>query len=115
MISHWCKHWFELYPNEPAHFLQIIDEVIKNEDYSLYTNMRSKGLHAKDYAWPNIKQLYSEILHEEDWCILMDIFFAYPDKINLIYYFTAVLVIEHRDVVSGIEDPEELASYDFSA
>ena len=113
VILNWCKNWFEYYPNEPAHILQIINEIFQHEDFELYQHLKIKGFIAKDYAWPNIKQLFSEIMHEEDWCILMDILFSYPEKQNLIYYFTAAMIIEHREEIFQISNIEELKWYNY--
>jgi hypothetical protein len=115
VISHWCKNWFEFHPSEPSHLLQIIEETVRVEDYSLYIHLRNHNFLASEYAWPNIRQLFSEILGEEEWCKLMDIVFTYPDKINLIYYFMAALMIEHRDVIATFTSAEELNTYDYSA
>ena len=113
LILNWWKHWFEYYPKEPIHILQIINEIVQHEDYSLNQHFRSKGFSAKDYAWPIVRQLFSEIMWEEDWCILMDILFSYPEKQNLIYYFAAAMVIEHKKELLQIRDIEELKFYNY--
>lgn len=113
LITNWCKHWFEMFPNEPIHYLQIVEEVIKLEDRDLYQHFKNRGFVVSEYAWSNIKQLFSEIMNEEDWCILMDIIFSYPENINLVFYFTAALLIEHREELLQINTYEELSAYNY--
>ena len=43
----------------------------------------------------------------------MDILFSYPEKQNLIYYFAAAMVIEHKKELLQIRDIEELKSYNY--
>lgn len=44
----------------------------------------------------------------------MDIIFTYPEKTNLMYFFTAALVLEHRDLLLEINGRKKLAKFDYS-
>jgi hypothetical protein len=80
----------------------------------LHKHFKNNDLRVVDYAWPMLKQLFSEIFNDDEWLLTMDILFTYPEKTNLIYFFTAAVVLEHRGQLLYMQGRKNLASFDFS-
>ena len=78
VINHWCKNWFDFYPNPPIHLLNIVKKAIKREDYELHQHFKRNSYKVAQYGWPITKLLFSEIFNDDQWCIMIDVLFTYP-------------------------------------
>jgi len=97
VINHWCKNWFDFYPNPPIHLLNIVKKTIKRECPELHMHFKRNGCKVVNYAWPMVKDLFSEIFNEADWSEMMNYIFTYPSLTNLLYYLSAVIVLENKE------------------
>ena len=111
LITHWCRGWFRFFPNEPVHFMQIVESLIDREDPALLVHLRKYGFSARSFAWPAMKFNFSELLNKEGFLYLFDNFFFHWDKPALASFFTAAYILTCREELSCVVDESQLAEF----
>uniref|UniRef100_A0A8C5MW77 TBC1 domain family member 31 n=1 Tax=Leptobrachium leishanense TaxID=445787 RepID=A0A8C5MW77_9ANUR len=76
VITNWCQHWFEYFPNPPINILGMIENVLVHHDKELVQHLVNYGVTAQIYAWPLLETLFSEVLTREEWLKLFDNVFS---------------------------------------
>ncbi|XP_053323664.1 TBC1 domain family member 31 [Spea bombifrons] len=76
VISNWCQHWFEYFPNPPINILSMIENVLVHHDKELLQHFVNYGVTSQIYAWPLLETLFSEVLTREEWLKFFDNVFS---------------------------------------
>ena len=108
ILLQWCQNWFEFYPSEPVHSLQLIEDLIETEDVDLYNHLKKYGFTFTEYAWPMVQTLFSEVLNGDTWAQLFDHIISFHHKPQLLYSFSAAYLLQFRTVILGINTQEEM-------
>ncbi|KAM4687302.1 TBC1 domain family member 31 [Discoglossus pictus] len=76
VITNWCQHWFEYFPNPPINILAMVENVLAHHDKELLQHFVNHGVTSQIYAWPLLETLFSEVLTREEWLKLFDNVFS---------------------------------------
>ncbi|XP_075070125.1 TBC1 domain family member 31 [Mixophyes fleayi] len=76
VITNWCQHWFEYFPNPPINILSMVENVLAHHDKELLQHFVSFDVTSQIYAWPLLETLFSEVLTREEWLKLFDNVFS---------------------------------------
>ncbi|XP_021500924.1 TBC1 domain family member 31 isoform X4 [Meriones unguiculatus] len=76
LITNWCQHWFEYFPNPPINILSMIENVLAFHDKELLQHFIDRNITSQLYAWPLLETLFSEVLTREEWLRLFDNVFS---------------------------------------
>ncbi|MEE6463211.1 hypothetical protein FKM82_005820 [Ascaphus truei] len=76
VITNWCQHWFEYFPNPPINILGMVENVLAHHDKELLQHFVNYGATSQVYAWPLLETLFSEVLTREEWLKLFDNVFS---------------------------------------
>ncbi|GCC23790.1 TBC1 domain family member 31 isoform X1 [Chiloscyllium punctatum] len=76
IITNWCQHWFEYFPNPPINVLSIIENILAHHDKELLHHLVKYNITTQLYAWPLMETLFSEVLTREEWLQLFDNVFS---------------------------------------
>ncbi|XP_008141572.2 TBC1 domain family member 31 isoform X2 [Eptesicus fuscus] len=76
LITNWCQHWFEYFPNPPINILSVIENVLAFHDKELLQHFIDRDVTSQLYAWPLLETVFSEVLTREEWLKLFDNVFS---------------------------------------
>ncbi|XP_056378692.1 TBC1 domain family member 31 [Hyla sarda] len=76
VITNWCQHWFEYFPNPPINILGMVENVLAHHDKELLQHFVKYDITSQVYAWPLLETLFSEVLTREEWLKLFDNVFS---------------------------------------
>ncbi|XP_006085317.1 TBC1 domain family member 31 isoform X2 [Myotis lucifugus] len=76
LITNWCQHWFEYFPNPPINILSMIENVLAFHDKELLQHFIDHDVTSQLYAWPLLETVFSEVLTREEWLKLFDNVFS---------------------------------------
>ncbi|XP_048452320.1 TBC1 domain family member 31 [Rhincodon typus] len=76
IITNWCQHWFEYFPNPPINVLCVIENIIAHHDKELLHHLVKYNITTQLYAWPLMETLFSEVLTRDEWLKLFDNVFS---------------------------------------
>ncbi|XP_068094082.1 TBC1 domain family member 31 [Hyperolius riggenbachi] len=76
VITNWCQHWFEYFPNPPINILGMVENVLAHHDKEVLQHFVNFGVTSQVYAWPLLETLFSEVLTREEWLRLFDNVFS---------------------------------------
>ncbi|XP_044149304.1 TBC1 domain family member 31 [Bufo gargarizans] len=76
VITNWCQHWFEYFPNPPINILGMAENVLAHHDKELLQHFVKYDVTSQVYAWPLLETLFSEVLTREEWLKLFDNVFS---------------------------------------
>ncbi|XP_018122050.1 TBC1 domain family member 31 isoform X1 [Xenopus laevis] len=76
VITNWCQHWFEYFPNPPINILGMVENLLAHHDKELLQHFINHGVNSQVYAWPILETLFSEVLTREEWLRLFDNVFS---------------------------------------
>lgn len=76
LITNWCQHWFEYFPNPPINVLSMIENVLAFHDKELLQHFIDHDVTSQVYAWPLLETVFSEVLTREEWLKLFDNVFS---------------------------------------
>ncbi|KAM5157490.1 TBC1 domain family member 31 [Mantella aurantiaca] len=76
VITNWCQHWFEYFPNPPINILGMVENVLAHHDKEVLQHFVNFGVTSQVYAWPLLETLFSEVLTREEWLKLFDNVFS---------------------------------------
>ncbi|XP_036194097.1 TBC1 domain family member 31 isoform X6 [Myotis myotis] len=76
LITNWCQHWFEYFPNPPINILSMIENVLAFHDKELLQHFIDRDVTSQLYAWPLLETVFSEVLTREEWLKLFDNVFS---------------------------------------
>ncbi|XP_036292790.1 TBC1 domain family member 31 isoform X3 [Pipistrellus kuhlii] len=76
LITNWCQHWFEYFPNPPINILSMIENVLAFHDKELLQHFIDNDVTSQLYAWPLLETVFSEVLTREEWLKLFDNVFS---------------------------------------
>ncbi|XP_073446398.1 TBC1 domain family member 31 [Dendrobates tinctorius] len=76
VITNWCQHWFEYFPNPPINILGMVENVLAHHDKELLQHFVKYDVTSQVYAWPLLETLFSEVLTREEWLKLFDNVFS---------------------------------------
>ncbi|KAM9307966.1 TBC1 domain family member 31 [Gastrophryne carolinensis] len=76
VITNWCQHWFEYFPNPPINILGMVENVLVHHDKEVLQHLVNFGVTSQIYAWPLLETLFSEVLTREEWLKLFDNVFS---------------------------------------
>uniref|UniRef100_A0A8C5P694 TBC1 domain family member 31 n=1 Tax=Jaculus jaculus TaxID=51337 RepID=A0A8C5P694_JACJA len=76
LITNWCQHWFEYFPNPPINVLSMIENVLAFHDKELLQHFIDHDITSQLYAWPLLETVFSEVLTREEWLKLFDNVFS---------------------------------------
>ncbi|XP_073488310.1 TBC1 domain family member 31 [Aquarana catesbeiana] len=76
VITNWCQHWFEYFPNPPINILGMVENVLAHHDKEVLQHFVNFGVTSQIYAWPLLETLFSEVLTREEWLKLFDNVFS---------------------------------------
>ncbi|KAM8966814.1 TBC1 domain family member 31 [Pelodytes ibericus] len=76
VITNWCQHWFEYFPNPPINILGMVENILVHHDKELLQHFVNYGVTSQIYAWPLLETLFSEVLTREEWLKLFDNVFS---------------------------------------
>jgi WD40 repeat protein len=60
-ILNWASSWFEYWPAPPLHVLAVAERLAFLHDPVLVKHLVNIGASSKDYAWPLIQSMFSEV------------------------------------------------------
>ncbi|KAG8570135.1 hypothetical protein GDO81_011110 [Engystomops pustulosus] len=83
VITNWCQHWFEYFPNPPINILGMVENVLAHHDKELLQHFVKYDVTSQVYAWPLLETLFSEVLTREEWLKLFDNVFSNPPSFLL--------------------------------
>ena len=75
LLIWWGYSWHMVYPNEPSHIIQAIDELLLLHDPKLHLHFDVLEISAGEIGWRLISTLFTEFLSKSDWLKLMDFLF----------------------------------------
>ncbi|XP_059501925.1 TBC1 domain family member 31 isoform X2 [Stegostoma tigrinum] len=76
IITNWCQHWFEYFPNPPINVLSVIENILAHHDKELLHHLVKYNITTQLYAWPLMETLFSEVLTRDEWLKLFDNVFS---------------------------------------
>ncbi|XP_075681875.1 TBC1 domain family member 31 [Rhinoderma darwinii] len=76
VITNWCQHWFEYFPNPPINILGMVENLLSHHDKELLQHFVKYDVTSQVYAWPLLETLFSEVLTREEWLKLFDNVFS---------------------------------------
>ncbi|KAG8441648.1 hypothetical protein GDO86_010725 [Hymenochirus boettgeri] len=76
VITNWCQHWFEYFPNPPINILGMAENLLAHHDKELLQHFINYGVTSQIYAWPLLETLFSEVLTRDEWLRLFDNVFS---------------------------------------
>lgn len=76
ILTSWCQHWFEYFPNPPINVLGLVENVLVFHDKELLQHFVKYGITSQIYAWPLLSTFFSEVLTREEWLKLADNVFS---------------------------------------
>lgn len=76
LITNWCQHWFEYFPNPPINILGMIENVLAFHDKELLQHFIAHDVTSQLYAWPLLETVFSEVLTRDEWLKLFDNVFS---------------------------------------
>ncbi|XP_060051565.1 TBC1 domain family member 31 isoform X2 [Erinaceus europaeus] len=76
LITNWCQHWFEYFPNPPINILGMVENVLAFHDKELLQHFINHDITSQLYAWPLLETVFSEVLTREEWLKLFDNVFS---------------------------------------
>lgn len=68
----WCQYWFEYFPLPPVNILGMIENILLEHNPILLSHFTKYDVTSKEYAWPLLQTVFSEVLTAKDWLILWD-------------------------------------------
>ncbi|KAJ1477177.1 hypothetical protein T484DRAFT_1822381, partial [Baffinella frigidus] len=81
----WSRAWFQYWPSPPLHTLGAVDRLLYAQDPLLVKALVSARLSSKDYAWPLLRSMLSEVLDHASWLRFMDhVLVSPPERILLL-------------------------------
>jgi len=113
IITHWCQHWFEFYPNTPVNILQSIDDLLKYHDYQLWRHFKSNDISFNYYAWPLLKNLFTEVLTREEWLRFFDTLITYNTEPELIMHFTVSYLIYFKPTLINAKTTLDIQNFTY--
>eukprot|EP00347_Sterkiella_histriomuscorum_P023854 403333155 len=111
LIVQYMQTWFEAFPSDPLAPLTAIDQIIENENEPLLVHLKSHSFSANIYAWPLIKNLFTEILSKDDWLKFIDHLFTYKEDPEILIYFAAAFLLQSKGALMNIQSAEELHNF----
>jgi len=69
------------------------------------------GFNASIFAWPLMKNLFTEVLAKEDWLKLIDYLFTYKEDPERIIYFCVAFLLISKGALFNIQSIEELHNF----
>ncbi|XP_066434904.1 TBC1 domain family member 31 isoform X3 [Eleutherodactylus coqui] len=91
VITNWCQHWFEYFPNPPINILAMVENVLAHHDKELLQHFVKYDVTSQVYAWPLLETLFSEVLTREEWLKLFDNVFSNPPAFLLMALVSYIL------------------------
>nr|CAB3266840.1 TBC1 domain family member 31 [Phallusia mammillata] len=76
ILTNWCQHWFEFFPNPPINVLSMIENLMSHHDRELLQHFVKYEVTTQIYAWPLLQTLMSEVLTRDEWLKLFDNVFS---------------------------------------
>ncbi|CAD8143995.1 unnamed protein product [Paramecium octaurelia] len=108
LIQH-CQRFFENFPNAPVSLLQFHDQVFNQVDPQLYQHMKQYlGYSPIKYAWPSIRQLYTNLMNKNQWIQLIDHLILYNDLPQMIVLFMVEYFSYFKNTIMRMNDQDQL-------
>ena len=105
----WARGWFQYWPSPPLQALGAVDRVLFAQDPALSKALHLAGASSKEYAWPLLRTMFSEVLDHASWVRLMDhVLVSPPERILL---FIAAFLNHQRAALLCVTEPEQLRAY----
>lgn len=97
ILTNWCQHWFEFFPNPPVNILGMAENVLVHHDKRLMQHFVSCNVTSQLYAWPLLQTLLSEVFTKDEWLRAWDnIFSNHP---SFLLFIVVAYVIVSRKVL----------------
>uniref|UniRef100_A0A1I8GKL4 TBC1 domain family member 31 n=1 Tax=Macrostomum lignano TaxID=282301 RepID=A0A1I8GKL4_9PLAT len=109
VLTNWCGHWFEYFPNPPLNILAIIENLIAYHDKELYAHLCARGVTSEILAWPLLQTLLTEVLTREEWLSVWDCLLCHPP--GYLLYFVAGFTLLSRGPLLRATEVREFELY----
>ncbi|KAL5467429.1 hypothetical protein EMCRGX_G031650 [Ephydatia muelleri] len=67
LLTNWCSHWFEYFPNPPLNVLAMVENLLAHHDAHLLEHLITHNITTHHYAWPLLETMFSEVLSRDEW------------------------------------------------
>ncbi|TNV75044.1 hypothetical protein FGO68_gene1696 [Halteria grandinella] len=112
ILLQFCQRFFESFPNAPISLLLFHDQVFNYVDQDLFTHMKNiLGYQAVVYAWPSIRQLFTNLLTKDQWMQLIDNFVLHHDQPAIIALFMVQYFVYFKNTIMRMNDPDQLQMF----
>ena len=82
----WGFSWNTLFPNPPLHITTAIDNNLRLHDQALYDHLMKYNVSPGLLGWKMLSTIFTEILSQENWLIIMDFIFLHFRKPELMIF-----------------------------
>lgn len=72
LLTNWCSHWFEYFPNPPLNILAMVENLLAHHDAHLLEHLITHNITTRHYAWPLLETMFSEVLSQDEWLKVWD-------------------------------------------
>ncbi|XP_067054665.1 TBC1 domain family member 31-like isoform X2 [Acropora muricata] len=95
ILTNWCQHWFEFFPNPPVNILAMVENVLVHHDKRLIQHFVQCDVTTQIYAWPLLQTLLSEVFTKDEWLRAWDnIFSNHPSF--LLFVVVAYVIVSRK-------------------
>ncbi|XP_068723216.1 TBC1 domain family member 31-like [Montipora capricornis] len=95
ILTNWCHHWFEFFPNPPVNILGMVENVLVHHDKRLIQHFVQCDVTTQVYAWPLLQTLLSEVFTKDEWLRAWDnIFSNHPSF--LLFVVVAYVIVSRK-------------------
>ncbi|XP_073233564.1 TBC1 domain family member 31-like [Porites lutea] len=95
ILTNWCQHWFEFFPNPPVNILGMVENLLVHHDKRIMQHFVSCNVTSQIYAWPLLQTLLSEVLTKDEWLRAWDnIFSNHPSF--LLFVVVAYVIVSRK-------------------
>ncbi|XP_076814472.1 TBC1 domain family member 31-like [Clavelina lepadiformis] len=102
VLTNWCQHWFDFFPNPPVNILSMVENVLCHHDKKLLQHFIKCEVTTQIYAWPLLQTLMSEVLTRDEWlCLFDNVFSNHPSF--LLYCVVAYSICCHSALMKATQ------------
>ena len=92
-LRNFCLHWYEFFPNPPIGVLSVIENIIAENDKTVYNHLLHEKITSQTYAWPILQTCFSEILTKNELLVFFDHLFYNRSSLYLLCCVAAYVII----------------------
>jgi hypothetical protein len=114
VLVHWCKGWFDYFPNVPVAIMARLTDALAYVDSELFAHLSAVNDGPREgltvVVWPLLQTLMTEVLHKDAWLKLWDHLVAFWDEPDLLFGVVLAFLVILRGQLLAIP-PSQVSAF----